>query len=333
MSHYHHFSIEEREKLLILLKEQKNIRTIAALLGRSPSSISREIKRNKPHNAEYSAVYADKKYHLRRKKCRRQRLLDNHERLALIKHLFLEQQWSPEEIANRLKLEANPLQVSYATIYRGIYAGMLDERKLSHGNRGVIRKLRHHGKTRHTKGHRETRGKIVISNRITERPKEANDREVIGHWEADTVADKTGSACLVTIVDRNSRYLLAGTVVKKNAALVADKMIELLSTLPADRRRSMTPDRGTEFAKHSLVTKALDGIQFYFPDPHAPWQRGTNENTNGLLREYLPKSFDMACCSDEQIALFVAKLNFRPRKCLGWKSPFEIFFDKSLHLT
>lgn len=267
------------------------------------------------------------------KSSRRKKLLDNHERLALIKQLFLEQQWSPEEIANRLKLEANPLQVSYATIYRGIYAGMLDERKLSHGNRGVIRKLRHHGKTRHTKGHRETRGKIVISNKITDRPKEANDREVIGHWEADTVAGKTGSACLVTIVDRNSRYLLAGTVVKKNAALVADKMIELLSTIPADRRRSITPDRGTEFAKHSLVTKALDGIQFYFPEPHAPWQRGTNENTNGLLREYLPKSFDMACCSDEQIASFVAKLNFRPRKCLGWKSPFEIFFDKSLHLT
>lgn len=333
MSHYHHFSIEEREKILVFSKEGKSIRSIAILLGRSASSVSREIMRNRSYKTGYSAVAAEKKYQQRRKKCRRHRLLENQERLKLIKALFLEQQWSPEEIDQRLLFENNPLRVSYTTIYRGIYAGMFDEGKLSRGNRGVIRKLRHRGKTRHAKDHQEKRGKIVISNRIEDRPEEANNRQAIGHWEADTVAGKTGSACLVTITDRTSRYLLAGKIVKKNAALAADKMIELLSSVPETKRRSITPDRGTEFAKHSVVTKALDGIQFYFPDPHSPWQRGTNENTNGLIREYLPKSFDMVACSDAQIASFVTKLNLRPRKCLGWKSPYEVFFNISLHLT
>ena len=333
MSHYHHISIEEREKILILLKEGKSIRAIAIVLRRAASSISREIMRNTKCKAGYSAVEAEKKYRQRRKRCRRENLLKNTERLELVRSLFLDRQWSPEEIDRRLKYENNPLQVSYVTIYRGIYTGMLDQDKLSHGNRGVVRKLRHHGKTRHAKGHQETRGKIVISNKIADRPDEANTRKVIGHWEADTVAGKTGSACLVTITDRNSRYLLAGKVVRKNAAFVADKMIELLSCLPSSQRRSITPDRGKEFATHSMITDALGGVQFYFPDPHAPWQRGTNENTNGLIREYLPKSFDMAVCSDEEISLFVKKLNLRPRKCLDWKSPYEVFFSQSLHLT
>ena len=333
MSHYHHISIEEREKILVLLKEGKSIRAVAIVLGRATSSISREIVRNTKCKAGYSAVEAEKKYRQRRKRCRREFLLKNTERLELVRSLFLDRQWSPEEIDRRLKYENNPLQVSYVTIYRGIYAGMLDEGNLSHGNRGVIRKLRHHGKTRHTKGHQETRGKIVISNKIADRPEEANTRKIIGHWEADTVAGKTGSACLVTITDRNSRYLLAGKVVKKNAAFVADKMIELLSSLPSSQKRSITPDRGKEFANHSMITDALGGVQFYFPDPRAPWQRGTNENTNGLIREYLPRSFDMAAYSDEEISLFVKKLNLRPRKCLEWKSPYEVFFGQLLHLT
>lgn len=246
--------------------------------------------------------------------------------------LFLEHQWSPEQIANRLVYEESAFRISYSTIYRAIYAGILDPERLSHGNRGVIRKLRHRGKTRRRKGSTETRGKIVISNRIQERPKEADDRQVIGHWEADTVAGKTGSACLVTITDRCSRYLLAGKVTKKHSALVADQMIALLSDLPKRKRRTITPDRGKEFPNHTLVTESLN-LPFYFPDPHAPWQRGTNENTNGLLREYLPKSFDIALSSEDDIADFIEKLNHRPRKCLAWETPYEVFSNQSFHLT
>ena len=335
MSHYHHLSIDEREKLLVLRTEKKSLRAIAEELGRNVSTISRELKRNTQSKSLYSAVNAERKYHNRRKKCKRCKLLENAELYRLVHRLFLEQQWSPEQIANRLAHENSPYQISYNTIYRAIYAGMFDtvEQRRSEGNRGAIRKLRHRGKTRRKKGTVERRGKIVISNRIQERPLEADAREVIGHWEADTVAGKERAACLVTITDRCSRYLLAGKIAKKYSEPLAEKMIDLFSCLPKNRLKSITPDRGKEFAKHSLVTKTLDGVQFYFPDPHAPWQRGTNENTNGLLREYFPKSFDVTNYTDDDVKCFVDKLNKRPRKCLGWKSPFEVFFNKVLHLT
>ncbi len=335
MSHYHHLSILEREKLLIMRTEGKSIRTIAKEIGRSASTISREIKRNRLSDQSYSAIAAQNEYSKRRKKCRRHKLLSNVALRETVARLFLKQQWSPEQISNRLRYENSEFKISYSTIYRAIYAGMFDtpEQRHSTGNRGAVRKLRHRGKSRRRAGTIETRGKIVISNRIQERPKEAEERQIVGHWEADTVAGKTGSACLVTITDRCSRYLLAGKVAKKCSALVADKMISLLSDVPEWQRRSITPDRGKEFSKHNTVTMALNGLQFYFPDPHAPWQRGTNENTNGLLREYLPKSFDIALSSDRDIAHFVNKLNFRPRKCLNWKTPYEVFLNQVLHFT
>ena len=302
MSHYQQLSISEREKILVLRTEGKSIRRIAAEIARSVSTVSREIKRNGRSDQSYSAVEAQRKYLHRRKKCRRHKLLLNASLKETVMRLFLEEQWPPEQ-------------------------------RRSKGNRGAIRNLRHRGKTRRRKGTEETRGKIVISNRIQERPKEADSRKVIGHWEADTLAGKTGSACLVTITDRCSRYLLAGKVGKRCSALVAEKMISLLSVLPRKKCRTITPDRGKEFSKHTSVTKELGGVQFYFPDPHAPWQRGTNENTNGLIREYLPKSFDIALSSEDDIAKFIRTLNFRPRKCLGWKTPYEVFFSKALHLT
>lgn len=335
MSHYHHLSIKEREKILVLRTEGKSLRVIAAATGRCVATISRELQRNSQSEQEYSAVSAQAKYSERRKKCRRRKLLSNASLKETVMRLFLEQQWSPEQIANRLAHENSMFAISYSTIYRAIYAGLFDtpEQRRSKGNRGAIRSLRHRGRTRRRKGMVETRGKIVISNRIQDRPKQAENRSAIGHWEADTVAGKTGSACLVTITDRRSRYLMAGKLAGRYSALLAEKMIALLDTLPQNQVKSITPDRGKEFAKHSQVTNALHGVQFYFPDPHAPWQRGTNENTNGLIREYLPKSFDIALCSDEDISAFVDKLNKRPRKCLGWKSPYEVFFHRSLHLT
>lgn len=333
MSHYQHLSIEEREKILILYTQNQSLRIIAKTIGRSVSTVSRELRRNSNSRRTYSAIEAQRNYQKRRKECRRHKLLANDDLKCKDKRLFLEYQWSPEEISNRLAYEKSNYKISYTTIYRAIYAGLFDEPNLSHGNRGAIRKLRHRGKTRHQKGTIERRGKIIISNRIQDRPKEANERQAIGHWEADTVAGKTGSACLVTITDRCSRYLLVGKITQKHSTLLADKMISMLSAISEQYVKTITPDRGKEFAKHIQISSALSGVQFYFPDPHAPWQRGTNENTNGLIREYLPKSFDIALCSDEEITRFVDKLNKRPRKCLGWKSPYEVFFDKLLHLT
>ncbi|MGL9970439.1 transposase [Enterococcus sp. DIV1420a] len=183
-----------------------------------------------------------------------------------------------------------------------------------------------------TKKHVEKRGKIQISNTIHERPASDNNRSEIGHWEADTVAGKTGGSCLVTLTDRKSRYLLGGKIEKKLSLLVRDKIIQLLSSISSNKVKTITPDRGKEFSKHSEVTKTLNNIQFYFPDPHAPWQRGTNENTNGLLREYSPKNKDMDTVPDSYIEQIILKLNLRPKKCLNWKTPYEVFFDETLHL-
>ncbi|MBQ0139675.1 MAG: IS30 family transposase [Kurthia sp.] len=331
MNLYTHLTINERERIFLLINQGQSIRQVAYLLKRNPSTISRELKRNCMEKT-YSPSAAQATYQKRKWSCGRKLLLANPQLKKLIKKLFLKNQWSPEQISARLKMEGFSFRISYTTIYRAIYRGDFNEKGLSSGNRGAIRKLRHKGKTRHTKNHIEKRGKISITQTIHERPLEANNRTTIGHWEADTVLGKTGRACLVTLTDRKSRYLLAGKVEKKLSVLVRDTITELLLSVSKNKRKSITPDRGKEFSKHKEVTEKLDSIPFYFADPHAPWQRGTNENTNGLLREYFPKTEDMTDCSPTYIDKCIEKLNKRPRKCLEWKSPYEIFFNKVLRL-
>lgn len=331
MSLYTHLTIFEREQIFLLHHQGDTLREIATALKRSPSTISRELKRNCDKQS-YSPAIAQTNYTKTKSKCGRKLLLENPQLKAIVKKLFLNEQWSPEQIAARLKLEKVSYIISFNTIYRAIYRGDFNEKNLSHGHRGAVRKLRHKGKTRHTKNHIEKRGKISVTHTIHERPAEANNRSVIGHWEADTVAGKTGKACLVTLTDRKSRYLMAEKVEKKQAGFVRDSIIDLLSSVSKTKRKSITPDRGKEFAKHREVTNQLASIPFYFADPHSPWQRGTNENTNGLLREYLPKTEDMTTRSKHYIDTCIEKLNKRPRKCLGWKTPYELFFGKVLRL-
>ena len=331
MSLYKHLTIDEREQIFLLFHQGLSIRSIAKTVKRSPSTISRELARNQGQ-LNYSPSAAQENYAKRKANCGRKRLLNNTELKARIKVLFLEEQWSPEQIAARMQFEKAAFTISFNTIYRAIYRGEFNEANLSHGHRGAVRKLRHKGKTRHTKNHIEKRGKISVTHTIHERPTAANNRSTVGHWEADTVAGKTGKACLVTLTDRRTRYLLAEKIEKKVSVHVRDSVINLLSPLPKNKRKSITPDRGKEFSKHREVTENLDKIPFYFADPHAPWQRGTNENTNGLLREYFPKTEDLTSCSTDYIEACIEKLNKRPRKCLGWKTPYELFFGKALRL-
>ena len=331
MSQYHHFTMFEREKIFFFLAQNKSIRFIAKELGRSPTSVSRELKRNSINN-DYSPSKAEKKYKKRRKKCHRPKLLSNPVLFAFVSKRFLEQQWSPEEIAGRLVYEQSDMKISYNTIYRAIYSGMFDtpHERRSHGHRGAIRKLRHKGKTRHTKGQEERQGKIKISNPIEERPEEANNRSRIGDWEADSVMGKTGGACLVTLVDRRTLYLKVEKIENKESRQVRDAMIHCLTGEPCF---TITPDRGKEFSKHAEVTAALNDTPFYFPKPHQPWKRGRNENTNGLLREYFPKGCDLNKVSHTEIQQIVDKLNKRPRKTLGYRTPFELYHSEVLHLT
>ena len=330
MSHYKHITPEEREKILVLRSQNHSITYIASNIGRNKSTISRELSRNNI-DGEYSAIAAQAAYCNRRIRCRRKTKLSDPNIFKLVQEKFLEHQWSPEQIAGRLKQEHSDISISYTTIYRGIYAGLFDtpEERSSAGNRGAIRKLRHRGKTRHTNDHVEKRGKIVISNDLKDRPEEANNRSRIGDWEGDTVSGSQNGNCLVTLADRKSRMRLCRRAEKKASDCVRDVMIKCLKGQPL---YSITPDRGKEFAKHAEVTEALNGVQFYFPKPRHPWDRGTNENTNGLLREYFPKGDDLSKYSDEYIQSKVDELNKRPRKCLGYLTPYEVYYSKSLHL-
>lgn len=330
MSHYTHLTIFERERIFLLHEKGYSLRKIASDIHRSPVTVSRELNRNSEE--KYSPSQANRKYATRRKNCGRRKILNNPRVWAIVRRLFVNLQWSPEEISNRLAYEQADFQISFVTIYRAIYDGTFELTTLPKGNRGLIRSLRHRGKTRHSKDHTETRGKIRITHTIHERPEAAEKRSEIGHWEADTVAGKTGGACLVTLTDRKSRFLLAGKVQKKKAQYVCEMMIELLNTIDKECVKTITPDRGKEFSKHFEVTESLGDVPFYFPDPHAPWQRGTNENTNGLIREYLPKTKEMDTVEKSTIYQMIEKLNSRPRKCLGWKTPYEVFFNKVLHL-
>ena len=300
MSQYKHLTLIEREKLLLFAARGFNAIQIARLLGRSRSTIYRELKRNASKATGYLPANAQKRYEKRRKRCRRHKLLENDTLYELVKDKFLNHQWSPEQIAGRLALEGSAYRISYNTIYRAIYAGMFDtpEHRPLHGKKGMKRHLRHKGKPRKTKNRTDRRGKITISHTIAERPEEATERSRIGDWEADTVAGTLGGAYLITLVDRSSGFLLCEKVLKRSPELVAEGMIKLLKPVPY---HTVTPDRGSEFGKHEKVTEALHGTQFYFALPHHPWQRGTNENTNGLLREYFPKGKDLTNVSDALI--------------------------------
>lgn len=245
--------------------------------------------------------------------------------------LVLEHQWSPEQITNRLAYEKSAFRISYPTIYRVIYAGMLDTGQLSHGNWGVIRKLRHRGKTRRRKGTVETRGKNVIDNRIQERPKEADDRQTIGHWEADTVAGETGSACLVTITDRCSRYLSAGKVSQRYSAFVAEKMIALLSAPPKKAQNNYTGSRQRVFQSRAGNEVAQTAV--LFSGPSCALAERYKRKHQRLSQRVPAQILYIALSSEDDIAGFVKKSNRRPRKCLAWKTPYEVSFNQSLHLT
>lgn len=342
MSHYKHLTIEERENIYLFLGQGICLSEIARRIGRSRSTISREVRRNavKWGKGEYGKIYyygyrpsvAQKKYVKRRKNCHKRRILDDPYLMQIVKDKFLKHQWSPEQIAKRLELEFGYPVLSFRTIYRAIYNHLLEEpgrRFYPYSNGGVKLKLRHKGKKRHRKGE-ERRGKFRIENDLKDRPEEANQRTRLGDFEADTVLGTQRGACVLTLVDRKSRFLIGRKLAHKSAAAVSDGMSEALQ---GHTVHTVTPDRGPEFSKYKEVSAKLAQAKFYFPLPAHPWDRGTNENTNGLLREYLPKRKDITPVPEEYIQEKILELNLRPRKCLGWRTPYEVYYDTVLHLV
>lgn len=328
MASYTHLTTRERELIFLYHGFGFSFRRIGRLVKRNPSTIMRELNRHSTKKQPYSPFLAQRTYEANKQHCGRKRLLDQSPLKECVKKLFFEKQWSPEQISHRIKLENKGHTISYNTIYRSIYRGLFND-GFTKDSIGAKRKLRRKGKPKRSA--LDGRGVFSEAPRIHDRPIEAEKRSELGHWEADTVIGAQGKTCLVTLVDRKSRFLLAEKTPKKDAQSVKNAIIKLLSAVTQSRRKTITPDRGIEFMHYEEFSKACS-IDCFFADPYSPWQRGTNENTNGLLREYLPKGQDLTAIPDSTIDLLVSKINLRPKKCLGWKTPYEIFYDKVLHL-
>ena len=326
---YKHISTFERECIYTGLLQGLSYIKIAKNLQRSKSTISREIKRNSLDNS-YSFFTAEENYKNRRKNCKQSKKLSDESLCNFVADKFLNLKWSPEQIQHRTEAESNAKFISYSTIYRGINEGIFDKYRRQDGLLKASRKLRHKGKKRHKNGiNDEKRGSFEIDYGIEQRTMDANDRSEIGHWEADTVLGKKGGVCFTTLTDRKSRFLICRKTKKKTKEEVNKEIVEALKNEPCF---SITPDRGKEFAGYREVSKKL-GVKFFFPLAHQPWQRGTNENTNGLLREYFPKGSDFSKWTEEEINDKIKELNLRPRKGLKWRTPYEVYYGVSLHLV
>lgn len=332
MGRYHHLSIEEREDIMCLRREHLGVGEIARRIHRDKSTVSRELARNSCRGGAqggfYRASTAQRRYEGRRRACRRRRKLDDPGLRSLVQRHIVEDRWSPEQIAGRIALETGRPAVSASTIYRAVAGRRLDTPALAGTARGIASRLRHGGKRRHRRGEEERRGKIPVDHEISERPPEADGRSRLGDWEADTVVGKGSGPCLVSMVDRASGLLEGGRAAALRKGEVADVEITVLSRQP---RRTVTPDRGKEFADWPRV-KRETGTPFYFCSPHHPWEKGAVENANGLIREYFPKGTDFSRVTDEEVREVYDRINRRPRKRLGWRTPYEVHYSKVLRL-
>jgi len=318
MCHYRHLSPQERDCIATLHAEGRSIGYIAGATGRDKSTICRELKRNGRHG-RYGACAAQGRAEARHRRCRPKRRLSDPALAQKVRSLIMDEHWSPDEIDGRLRLgNGGRCVVSLSTIYREIRAGTLDPPEAGPEGR-VRRHLRRKGK-RIRRKRPETRGKIRISHTVGERPAEADARSRLGDWEDDTVVGP-GPVCLLVLADRASRLLLAGRC-RHDSAGVSRAEVALLEGRPLE---TVTPDRGKEFAGHADATDALGGVQFYFCDPHHPWQKPTVENTNGLLREFFPKGTDFGKVTDEEVRHAVGLINDRPRKVLKYRTANEVY--------
>lgn len=313
---YKHITINERCCIANFLELNWSLRKIANHLDRNVSTISREVKRNSV-NGKYFAHIASENYDKRRLNCGTKPKSTNIKLLNYIEDA-LSNAWSPEQIAGRLRLDFesdNDMKIGFKTIYRWIYSKIV--------SKGDVRNLRRKGKSLKSK---ETRGKFNIGKSIKDRPKEVRKRNSMGHWELDTVVSSRGKskACLSTFVERKSRFLIAQVMENRKSSTFNQHCFSAFSNIPRQLVKTFTVDRGKEFAGYNEMEKELN-IDVYFADAYASWQRGTNENTNGLLREFYPKKFDFATITQDELDSRVNLINNRPRKCLGFKTPFEVF--------
>lgn len=320
---YNELSIEERATIQVGHYQNLSQREIARMLGRSPSTISRECRRNRSLNGGYVAHIAQAQTRERRKVCRPARkLMEGGERLELVIHL-LRDRFSPEQIAGKLRLMKIKFEEAYVcreTIYKAIYAMPVGELR-----KELVQCLRQGKSTRRPRtGGVDRRGQIPDMVSIHLRPPEVEDRLMPGHWEGDLIKGKDNGSAVGTLVERSSGYLMLVKMNDATATSAVEGFSAALNGMPLAARKSMTYDQGREMARHAELTQKT-GIAVYFADPHSPWQRGTNENTNGLVRQFLPKGTDLSKYSQEELDKFAYLLNIRPRKRFNWLCPIEVF--------
>ena len=311
----------EREEISRGIATGQSCRSIARDLGRAPSSISREIRRNGGRR-DYRAQLADGDAWSRTRRPKICELAKN-ERLRDLVSSKLTDDWSPQQISHWL-VKTYPdqplMHVSHETIYRTLYVqgrGALKKELVAH-----LRRSRGYRKNPKAQRSGLGRGQIVDAIPISMRPPEATDRAVPGHWEGDLLAG-AGSSYIVTLVERKSRFVMLLRLRERNAKNVAKALTLRIQKLPASLKQSLTWDRGLEMAHHKSFTVATD-VKVYFCDPQSPWQRGSNENTNGLLRQYFPKGTDLKNVTQQQLDRVALKLNTRPRETLNWETPAEV---------
>lgn len=313
-------SLAEREEVSRGIAAGRSMREIARCIGRAPSTVSREINRNGGRRRYRAAVADEAAFDRARrpKTCK----LEQQPRLQRIVAQKLSLEWSPEQIAGWLKRtypDDELLHVSHETIYRSLFIqtrGVLKRELIKHLR---SRRRMRHGKQFTTKG--QPRGRIIDAVSIHERPPTIEDRAIPGHWEGDLIAGSANTH-IATLVERQSRFTMLLKLDGKDTQTVVSALIKHIKRLPVELRKSLTWDRGSEMAQHKQLTIATN-LKLYFCDPQSPWQRGTNENTNRLLRQYLPKKTDLSIHTQAELNQIARKLNQRPRKTLGYQTPAE----------
>jgi len=314
---YTQLTLSKRYHISTLNKQGFSQKDIAKEVGVHPSTISRELRRNsdkvRGYNAEIAQVHSTQR---EMRKVKRSSLSKQIEKYIRSK---LKQDWSPEQISGRMKLDIG-VYVVHETIYRYIYANK------SKGGR-LYKYLRHKNKKYHSRSSNyHSRGTIIDRRMIDTRPKIVEKKSRIGDLEIDTVIGKNHKGALVTVVDRKSKFVLIKNVPNKEANVVTAALIEMIQPIK-NITHTITSDNGKEFAYHKQVAAALD-TNFYFANPYHSWERGLNEHTNGLIRQYLPKKSSFLNISKEEIITIQNRLNHRPRKVLGYKTPYEVFMKE-----
>jgi IS30 family transposase len=319
---YKHLSQNEREKLAQMFWEHENLGEIAKALNRAKSTIFRELTRNSaPIYNRYTPCRAQTRSVERKSEANTHQRLKTDQIRQYVREK-LAQDWSPELIAGRLKIELPGCSISHEAIYQYIYHPRTSDRL------EMIAHLRRAHRKRRTKGLHRKEQKTKIPNRIPieARPSSVELRRQFGHWEGDSLVSRKSLAALNSLTERKSRLLLLTPLDRKGASETNQAIISRLKGFPQKGRRTLTLDNGSENSQHEKLTARL-GIQCYFAHPYSAWERGTNEHINGLIRWYLPKGTDFSKISKEQINQIEFRINNRPRKCLGFKTPLEIAFS------